>query len=126
MKLFTIYLLIYLTGFQPMVTGICNFIYLPELAEHYQLHKTEYNNSFIEFLELHYGFQKKAHKDEHKDHENLPFQQGQFASSNFYFLTSDTFDIELIKPEEKIHHNFSYKSGFSFLNETDILQPPKY
>lgn len=125
MKSCVIYFLISIIGIQPMSLGILNFVNLPELVEHYQLHKTEYHNSVVEFLNLHYGTQKKAHEDEHQDHENLPFQQSQFTSSIFYFVASGIFNIDLIKPEEEIQHNFGYKLGFSFLSETDILQPPR-
>ncbi|MFD0932888.1 hypothetical protein ACFQ0R_09810 [Psychroflexus salinarum] len=126
MKSFVIYFLISIIGFQPLSLGVLSLINLPDLVEHYQLHKTEYNNSVIEFLDLHYGTQKQAHEDEHKDHENLPFQQNQSISTNFYFVNSGFLNIDLLKPDEEIQHNFNYKFGFTLLNETDILQPPKY
>lgn len=126
MKLFVIYFLTSIIGFQPLSLSISSLISLPDLVEHYQLHKTEFNNSVIEFLDLHYGTEKKVHEDEHKDHENLPFQQGQFSTSSFYFITSEYYKIDMINSEEEIQHNFNYKFGFTFLSESDILQPPKY
>ncbi|SDG60974.1 hypothetical protein [Psychroflexus sediminis] len=126
MKIFTLYLITSIIGFQSLTISISNFINLPDLVEHYQLHKTKYKNSVIEFLNLHYGSQKKTHEDDHKDHENLPFQELQLNTANFFLTPSEYINLGLIKPFEKIRHNFNYEIDFTFLGETDILQPPKY
>lgn len=126
MKSFAIYFLISVIGFQPVSIGVVNLLNLSDLVEHYQLHQNEYHNSFTEFIELHYGSQKESHADQHKDHENLPFQESQYNTSNFYFESSESINLGSTKPIEKIHHNFNYKIDFTFLSETDILYPPKY
>ena len=53
-----------------------NMSHLSSLISHYEHHKIEHNNSFLEFIDLHYGSQKEAHSDEHDEHQNLPFQEG--------------------------------------------------
>ncbi|NEV93152.1 hypothetical protein G3567_03190 [Psychroflexus sp. YR1-1] len=125
MKLFAIYFLISSIGLQPLSSGLLNVGSLPKLVQHYELHKTQYNNSVIEFLYLHYGFQKESHADQHQDHEDLPFQQDQIISSSFYFVNPAHFILGCMRPDEKIKHNFDYKMGFTFLSLPDILQPPK-
>lgn len=126
MKLFAIYFLIGIIGFQPVSLGVMNLMNLPDLVEHYQLHKAENNNSFTEFIELHYGSQKESHASKHKDHENLPFQELQVNTANFFSTPSGHYNTNLIKSVEEIQHNFNYAVSFTFLSETDILQPPRY
>lgn len=125
MRLLTLYLLTSLIGFQSLTINLSNFTSLPELVEHYKLHKSEYKNSMIEFLDLHYGVKKKDHANEHKDHDNLPIQQYQYGFINFYFEPIEYFKIDSFY-FEKVHHNFNYCKDFNFLSETKILQPPKY
>lgn len=126
MKLLTIYILISSVSFQSMAVSVSNFLNIPDLIEHYQFHQTEYDNSFIEFFDLHYGSQKKSHAKDHKEHENLPFQHSHFSTANFFFQSSKTYKIELVSTFKEINNNFNYFRNFDFLDVTDILQPPKY
>lgn len=126
MRLLTIYILISSVSFQSMAISVSNFLNIPDLIDHYQFHQTEYDNSFIEFFDLHYGSQKESHAEDHKEHDNLPFQHSQYSTTNFFFQSAKTFKIELISTVKKINHNFNYFRDFKFLNVTYILQPPKY
>ena len=123
-KIFS-YLFILLFTIQSFGMNTSNISSFYNLIDHYQFHKTDYKNSFNEFLDLHYGSQKEAHSDEHKEHENLPFQDLISFASTIYFTTPELVHFLPIHIEILSTRNFNYKDCFSTLHSTDILQPPK-
>lgn len=127
MKTLVSYLLIALLTMQSFGLNAKTTSSFNSLLEHYQLHRVKHNNTFVEFLDLHYGSQKKEHKDEHEEHESLPFQGSQHhhISHNYYFEINYHNDFYVIIPNEQIQHNFNYTSISCSLRETKILQPPK-
>jgi hypothetical protein len=101
-----------------------SFAQLDELWNHYQEHKVEYGDSFLTFLDLHYGSQQQEHQDEHPEHRDLPLQHCTHFHFT-YFIKAEDFSFEIHYQIAIIEHNFIYKANFQSLLETDILQPPK-
>ena len=119
------YLLVMIFTLQSFGLNAANLANLNNLAEHYELHKTEHQNSFLEFFDLHYGNQKEAHEKEHDEHQNLPFQECQHYSHIFLFEVPQVMSLRPTAPLEIVLNNFNYTPKSDLLIETDILQPPK-
>ncbi|GGE15880.1 hypothetical protein [Psychroflexus salis] len=126
MKLFATYSLIALFTFQSFGINAIGLVNLSNLISHYQHHKIEHQDSFLEFLDLHYGSQKEAHSDEHDEHENLPFQDVISLVSNLYFTTPVSVQLLPIQITISSTKNFEYQDYFSTLHPAEILQPPKF
>ncbi|MBZ9778147.1 hypothetical protein LB452_04350 [Psychroflexus sp. CAK8W] len=123
-KIFS-YLLIFLFTMQSFGMNIGDVSSFYNLVNHYQLHKTNYNNSFNDFLDLHYGSKKEAHSNEHEEHENLPFQDVISSINTIYFTTPELVQLLPVHIEISSTKNFNYQDFFSTLHTTEILQPPK-
>lgn len=99
-------------------------VQIDDLWEHYQEHRTEYGDSLLTFLDLHYGSQHQDHQDEHPEHQDLPTQHNSLLHYT-YFVEAKEFSLDMVFALENTKHNFGYTVNFSSLTETDILQPPK-
>lgn len=119
------YLLLMIITFQSFGLNAVNLVNLNNLIKHYELHKTEHQNSFLEFFDLHYGNQKEAHEKEHDEHQNLPFQECQHYSHIFFFEISQVMNLRSTAPLEIVLNNFNYTPKSDLLIETDVFQPPK-
>lgn len=85
----------------PMGTG--DLARLDELLEHARYHKEQFGDSFLTFLDKHYGDLKedhdRSHQEERQQHEQLPFQQGPTqAFAQTCFLPGERFEWNT--PEE--------------------------
>ncbi|MCO5725583.1 hypothetical protein [Robiginitalea marina] len=64
---------------QSLPMGPGDLAQLDELLEHARYHKEQFGDSFLTFLNKHYGDLKEAHERNHQEerqqHEQLPFQQ---------------------------------------------------
>jgi hypothetical protein len=125
MKLVLTYLLNALFILQSFGLNPASLVNLSNLVSHYQHHKTEHQDSFLVFLDLHYGSQKQAHSDEHDEHENLPFQDVISLVNNMYFTTPELIQLLPFTAEISSVENFNYQTCYSSLYSTEILQPPK-
>ena len=98
------------------------------LLEHADYHQKNYGDSFLEFIEEHYGDEFYQHDVKHKEHDNLPFKDGQQLASQ----TNITFTINLVNYNIQyssfieIPVNFIYKESHSVFEKRSVFQPPKF
>ena len=102
---------------------------LSNLIEHMELHESVYGDDIFSFLSKHYGDQTEEHKEQRKgsnEHQNLPFSHNvsMDAASLFIFDESMMKLILSVAPDVK-RSNFYYYNFYSFLENTDIFQPPR-
>ncbi|MDY0780975.1 hypothetical protein [Tenacibaculum sp. IB213877] len=96
------------------------------LVEHAQFHKKMYGDSFFEFLADHYGKNMNEHKNDHKEHKDLPFKsdyQNHFHHNIAFTLNHASFAI---KPSiyQEVIRNFLYRDSNSTHNIPPIFHPP--
>jgi hypothetical protein len=64
---------------QSLPMGPGDLAQLDELLEHARYHKEQFGDSFLTFLDKHYGDLKESHESNHQEerqqHEQLPFQK---------------------------------------------------
>ncbi len=103
---------------------------LGALVEHMEYHQSSYGDDLYSFLEKHYGTKKTEHDgEEHQNgenHEKLPFKDKacHSSSSNMIVLTGSpmrNLTSDCILPRSSFH----YQESYSFLDQTDIFQPPR-
>lgn len=126
MKLVGTYILMSMFMLQSVGLNAINLAHLSHLISHYQHHESEHQDSFLEFLDLHYGSQKQAHSDEHDEHQELPFQEGFSIAASAFYITVVQFSLTPIQSFSFREKNFTYLDHFSFLHASEILQPPKH
>ena len=102
---------------------------LSNLIEHMELHESVYGDDIFSFLSKHYGDQTEEHKEQRKgsnEHQKLPFSHNvsMDAASLFIFDASMMKLILSVAPDVK-RSNFYYYNFYSFLENTDIFQPPR-
>lgn len=125
MKLSSTYLLIILFSLQSFGVNAMNLVDFSNLISHYNHHKTEHQDTFWEFIDLHYGSQKQAHSDEHDEHQELPFHEGYSLATSIFYTSPEQFHLVPIQLITSTQENFKYEDHFSFLHASEILQPPK-
>ncbi len=108
-----------------------DILQLDELLEHAEFHKAEYGDNFFVFISKHYGELKaehsKKHQEEHKDHEQLPFQcQGHLLTITAFVLQHSFSDSNAIEASDFTEANFHYLASLSSLHKKGLLQPPKH
>ena len=90
-------------------------------------HQQKDNQSFIDFLVMHYG-EKSVKDEDYKKDEQLPFKTTDGCQSTFYTFVCDHTSFSLIKPftENKKVNFISQSFNFiSFSLLANIWQPPK-
>ncbi len=88
------------------------------------------DDSFVEFVSLHYGDLKakhtQDHPEEHKDHQQLPLNNLHSTSilyvSCIDFYSYNLLDINLL---DSYLNNFRYTPGSTSFNPLDLIQPPR-
>ena len=89
--------------------------------------KQHLNNgdSFITFLDMHYGNKTKEHFPDHQEHNNLPFH-GNHDFSAFQTLILPSFNtLEFDNSVDEFSINqFFYIDLYSFFSQTQLIQPP--
>lgn len=106
------------------VKDMCKF---SELIEHFQYHTEKYGDDVFTFFSKHYGELKDKHHDNHQkeDHNQLPFDH------NFNLNLLSSFILQKVKFSltEKTTYlqatNFHYFNNYTFIENSDIFQPPK-
>lgn len=110
--------------------SIGEIVEMDELIEHAQFHSEEYGDNFLVFLSKHYGELKsehsEKHKEEQKDHEELPFQHQMHTPALSAFVIDDL-DMITINPNFAVHNsgNYFYLDSHSFLIDKGLFQPPR-
>lgn len=105
-------------------------MHIENLIEHAQLHSEKYGDNFLVFLSKHYGELQSEHSQEHqeekKDHEELPFNH-QCCSQSVMVYMMPKFQVPVIKTVPVMDYaiDFYYRDNYSFLEKSDIFQPPK-
>ena len=98
---------------------------LPTLINHITCH-IENGDSFGNFIDLHYGNDKKSHQEKHKEHKDLPFKH-QHSDSHvqlIYVMSSSNFDFNFSETRFE-NGKFTYKNLFSNQYINNFLQPPQ-
>lgn len=110
---------------QSLNFDIGDFNKIPILLDHFMCH-IESGDNIDDFFSMHYGAKFVKHKNDHKEHEKLPFKHQHLDShfQNVYILTENTIQIEL-KETILSDHNFKYKESFSKLFSDNLFQPPQ-
>lgn len=116
--------------FQGFNLGLIDLVRVGDMLHHLEYHSKTYGDSFTDFLSKHYGASKEEHhqknKEEHPDHEQLPFQQQKSAQTALVFFIPQN-KIPLLKlPVVKSRTlNFIYKESWSSYGNHEIFQPPR-
>lgn len=120
----------FLVLFQSFNLDLGDLSKLDELMEHAQFHSEKYGDNFFVFLSKHYGELQEEHsqdhEEEHNDHEELPFTNP--CGSHVYSVyVVNKFQIPAISANTVADYkaNFFYLVNYSFLEKSDIFQPPK-
>jgi hypothetical protein len=102
-----------------------DFSKIDDLVAHVKVH-LEQGESITEFIHMHYGDQFKTHKDEHKNHQKLPFKHKKIDSQIqlVFCLNHSVYEFQ-VKLLEIIANNFIYKEHALTLPDIDFFQPPK-
>ncbi|WP_223170122.1 hypothetical protein [Maribacter aquimaris] len=104
--------------------------HMDELIEHAQLHSEKYGDNFLVFLSKHYGElqpeHSKDHQEEKQDHEQLPFNHHCCSHSIVVYMVNNL-QVPVINTVPVFNYttNFFYLDYYSFLEKSDIFQPPK-
>ncbi|MDO6595569.1 hypothetical protein Q4512_01510 [Oceanihabitans sp. 2_MG-2023] len=97
------------------------------LLDHAQFHKEVYGDTFFEFLTEHYGEVKDDHKNDHKEHKDLPFKDSHHMCTHIntsFINIHNTFDLNYHEFIE-IPFNFHYTETITDSEKPSIFQPPK-
>lgn len=105
--------------------------HIDDLLEHAELHSEKYGDNLLVFISKHYGELQGEHnhdqQDEKKEHEELPFTHHccSHAFTAFVLNRFETLQILKTDPVADSTTNFHYLENYSFLEKTDIFQPPQ-
>ena len=116
--------------FQGINLQFNDLVELDALVEHYQFHVESHGDDFMSFLSKHYGSERDshnlAHKEEQKQHEQLPFQNQGQSYQPLVLLFGQTPPL-LTRSEDPREPNgmFLYLNTYSPLLGDGPFQPPK-
>lgn len=129
-KLFSILLsgLIFVQSFNVSLIDLSK---LQVMIDHLDYHQDNFDESFGDFVAIHYGADKILHSDDHEhhnEHEELPFKNDHHTTQNIstYFIFSNmniSFGIDF---KIEVPFNFHYKESLSQYEKPSILQPPRF
>ena len=124
-----------LLSFSILIQGLnfhlSDMIELQVLLKHLDEHQTAYGDDLFAFFEKHYGDQRHQHDQEkHKgssEHEKLPFKH-KVCQLNMGIMINSLNRAERSPDPVPIIsiQNYFYLDNYSFLDQTDIFQPPKF
>jgi hypothetical protein len=102
---------------------------LPVLIHHYLEHvELNKNESFADFLQIHYQKEINHPDDVHGDHQRLPFKSADCHSIQTPVILPQThFEIaDVSVHEEHFKEVFSYEESHSSTRLVNIWQPPRF
>jgi hypothetical protein len=110
---------------QSLHISISDISKIPELMEHFEEHQVNYGDSFLTFINKHYGGKKEQHDSENNDdHENLPFHHTQHVcvdlKMDFPILLVVNESIQ-VSPKQYFH----YEEPHTASSVSNLLDPPK-
>lgn len=111
---------------QTLNFGATDVLRFGELIEHARLHSNEYGDSFLDFLNKHYGSSRKDHLASHEGHENLPFRhdQPQTTANLFVLVIFEAPELRTL-PISHQSLNYFYTNTYTSLENQKIFQPPR-
>lgn len=123
----TIALIILLQSLGVTVRDIAQF---DDFLEHASFHKKEYGDNVLVFISKHYGELKaeheREHRDEKKEHEQLPFHHQSHVCSISAFILNNKIEVtDVVEFSEFKSHNFIYQEPSSSLIKETPFQPPR-
>lgn len=100
------------------------------LLEHLELHEDIYGDDLFTFISKHYGGEIEEHQKESgndSDHGKLPFNHSIACDSfQFFILDIDHLGLGYVQLPVQKKSDFYYNISYSFLENTDIFQPPRH
>ncbi|MDN3644080.1 hypothetical protein QWY87_15300 [Lutimonas halocynthiae] len=107
-----------------------DFLKLDTLMSHLEFHQEKYGDDIFAFISKHYGDKKSSHNEEPKDskeHQRLPFNHNICSDSGQILLIQfDKLSLEIPINNLNSKIDFYYQNSYSFLENTDVFQPPKF
>ena len=109
---------------------LSDILELHALLEHIEHHQSSYGDDLSSFLEKHYGTKKAEHdQEEHQNggnHENLPFKDQACHSPGPTMIVLAFSPIRNVFSDDIMPRpSYHYQESYSFLDHTDIFQPPR-
>lgn len=107
---------------------VVDVLKVKNLYEHVKFHQEQYGDTVLEFLTEHYGDGDVDHKNDHRDHDNLPFKHSSKTCSHNILLFAIDFSHQELKIDSFLDSNlnFFYKETTSVYELNAILQPPQH
>ena len=117
--------------FQSFNLDINDVLEMDELVEHYQFHSREYGDNLIVFLSKHYGELKtdhhQKHKEEQKEHEELPFQHHYPTQTLVVFIIDEPSQYDsYTEVAPNSNDNFYYSAFYTSPSGDGPFQPPRF
>lgn len=107
-----------------------DFLKLDTLMSHLEFHQEKYGDDIFTFISKHYGDKKSSHDEEPKegeDHQRLPFNHNICSDSGQILLIQfDKLSFQLPTNDLNSKIDFYYQNSYTFLENTDVFQPPKF
>jgi len=107
-----------------------DFLKLEALMSHLEFHQEKYDDDIFTFISKHYGDKKSSHDEEPKDsedHQRLPFNHNICSDSGQILLIQfDKLSLQLPTNDLNTKIDFYYQNSYTFLENTDVFQPPKF
>jgi len=122
---FTYSILILLQSFN---INLEDFSKINALLNHAEFHKEMYGDTFFEFIVEHYGDAKDNHKNDHKEHDDLPFKDSHHICTHIntsFISITNNYDFTYTEFIE-IPFNFHYNEALTDSEKPSIFQPPKH
>ncbi len=116
---------------QSLHLSVTDLVQLDELLEHASYHRQAFGDSFLTFLDKHYGSQKadheKNHQEEQHDHEQLPFQQvpHQLLGQTHFLISQRFLWNTPQEAKETQMHQYHYLLQASGIFSGSVFQPPR-
>ncbi len=111
--------------FQSFSFDLDDFDMLPTLVDHIKCH-LEIGDNFGDFITKHYGSELNNHKNEHKEHDKLPFKHEHLeVHSQLVYTLYPENDLVYFKEALLKKNKFLYKEPSSNLFVTTFFQPPQ-
>ena len=117
--------------FQNFNLNFGDLVQLDDFLEHAAFHKKQYGDNLFVFISKHYGDLKndhnKNHKEEHEEHENLPFQHASCThhTVNALVLFPDILSKQKIEIRTGNSDCFFYLQSDSSGYQSGVFQPPR-
>lgn len=110
---------------------LSDMIELQVLLKHLEEHQASYGDDLFTFFDKHYGDLRQEHDQEKHEgsteHEKLPFKHKVYQLSMSILINSfnrserDPDPVPIVSVQ-----NYFYLDNYSFLDQSDIFQPPKF